>query len=210
MTGYGSVSGGTARVRRQVAAFVVFALVAFLATAVMSVPARAASPARIMIVGDSISQGSAGDYTWRYRLWKHLQPKVPGLDFVGVRNDLFDNVANVQGSQAYADSNFDRDHNALWGNTLDASGDTIQTRTAATTPDVMLVLLGINDLTFLTSPAGTEARIRWRFRSASRSSCSGTVAPPGARKTNGETLTFGATGILTVISSPSATTSRCR
>ncbi|MEU4421712.1 GDSL-type esterase/lipase family protein [Actinoplanes sp. NPDC024001] len=123
-------------------------------------PAAAAPAAKVMIVGDSISHGSSGDWTWRYRLWKHLQPRVTGLDFVGPRNDLFDNVAGTSGSQAYADGSFDRDHNALWGNTLSAAGDTIQGRTAAGTPDVMLVLLGINDLTFLTSPEGTEASLR--------------------------------------------------
>src|SRR5262245_48795337 len=28
---------------------------------------------RIMIVGDSITKGSSGDYTWQYRLYKHLR-----------------------------------------------------------------------------------------------------------------------------------------
>lgn len=146
-------------IRRLLALLV---LVAVAGVAPLSVPgaAVAAAAASVMIVGDSITQGSAGDWTWRHRLFRHLQPHVAGLDFVGPRSDLFDNVAGVHGSQAYADPGFDRDHNAVWGNTLAASGDTIADRTAAAAPDVMLVLLGINDLTFLTSPEGTEASLR--------------------------------------------------
>jgi hypothetical protein len=136
------------------------AVVAAVAVVGLPVPARAATPVKLMIVGDSISQGSAGDFTWRYRLWKHLSPRVPGVDFVGPRTDLFDNVANVQGSQAYADPSFDRDHDAIWGRTLSAAADTIQNEATAYTPDVMLVLLGINDLVFLTSPADTETNLR--------------------------------------------------
>ncbi|MGN6795502.1 MAG: hypothetical protein ACTHJW_24180, partial [Streptosporangiaceae bacterium] len=30
-------------------------------------------PARIMIVGDSITEGSSGDYTWQFRLYEHLR-----------------------------------------------------------------------------------------------------------------------------------------
>jgi lysophospholipase L1-like esterase len=136
--------------------------------------AVAAPSVRVMIVGDSISQGSAGDFTWRYRLWKHLAPRVSGLDFVGPRTDLFDNVANLQGSQAYVDPAFDQDHNAIWGRTLAAAADTIEDQTAAYTPDVMLVLLGINDLVFLTSPADTETVLR-RFIANAR------VGQPGVK-----------------------------
>jgi lysophospholipase L1-like esterase len=146
-------------IRRRALLTVVLLVLATVLSPVHVPAAAAAGNSKIMIVGDSISQGSAGDYTWRYRLWQHLQPRVSGLDFVGVRNDLFDNVTNTQGSTAYADANFDRDHNALWGNTLAAAMTTIQAR-AATTPDVMLVLLGINDLTFVSNPADTETSLR--------------------------------------------------
>ena len=30
------------------------------------------APVRIMVVGDSITEGSSGDWTWRYRLAKYL------------------------------------------------------------------------------------------------------------------------------------------
>src|SRR5689334_18678425 len=44
----------------------------------------AAVPAKMMIVGDSISEGLEDDFTWRYRLQQHLsQSGCPAVDFVG-------------------------------------------------------------------------------------------------------------------------------
>jgi hypothetical protein len=37
----------------------------------------------IMIVGDSISQGGEGDWTWRYRLWEWFRIQDIVVDFVG-------------------------------------------------------------------------------------------------------------------------------
>ena len=36
-----------------------------------------------MVVGDSISHGFEGDYTWRYRLWQWFQSNNVAVDFVG-------------------------------------------------------------------------------------------------------------------------------
>jgi hypothetical protein len=122
--------------------------------------AAAASPA-IMVVGDSISQGSAGDFTWRYRLYKHLVSAGVAPSLVGPRNDLYDNVTNQQGNHDYADPNFPQNHDAIWGHMLADEMTTIQAEVAAATPDYVLVLLGINDLGFgRTDPAGTEANLR--------------------------------------------------
>ena len=76
---------------------------------------RLDDPVRILIVGDSITQGSAGDWTWRYRLWQHLTEHGVSVDFVGPRDDLWDNVTSQFGSQAYVDPAFDQDHAARWG-----------------------------------------------------------------------------------------------
>jgi hypothetical protein len=37
----------------------------------------------VMVVGDSISQGGEGDWTWRYRLWEWLKSQEVMVDFVG-------------------------------------------------------------------------------------------------------------------------------
>lgn len=42
------------------------------------------APLKIMIIGDSISHGREGDYTWRYRLWCWLQTHTAqAIHFVG-------------------------------------------------------------------------------------------------------------------------------
>ena len=38
---------------------------------------------RIMIVGDSITKGSSGDYTWQYLLYKHLRADGVSPQMVG-------------------------------------------------------------------------------------------------------------------------------
>jgi hypothetical protein len=37
----------------------------------------------IMVVGDSLTQGFEGDYTWRYRLWEWFSSQRLAVDFVG-------------------------------------------------------------------------------------------------------------------------------
>lgn len=116
-------------------------------------PAVAAAPLRLMVVGDSISQGSSGDVTWRYQLHQHLARSGVSFDFVGDRTDLYNNITNQQGDQSYPYA-FDRDHHALWGRALAQEKDTIRAAVAGSRPDVVLVLLGINDVIWLSaSPA---------------------------------------------------------
>ena len=137
------------------------ALLLLLLLAGLGAPASASAVTKVMVVGDSISQGSAGDFTWRYRLWKNLQSTAPGaVDLVGDRTALFDNVTNVQGSTAYADPAFDTAHHALWGRALKDEKATIGAATTSAAPDVILVLLGTNDLTYLSSPTQAAADMR--------------------------------------------------
>lgn len=42
-----------------------------------------ATPLRILIVGDSMTQGAEGDYTWRYRIWSWLRQQNVSATFVG-------------------------------------------------------------------------------------------------------------------------------
>jgi hypothetical protein len=57
---------------RRSSVLVLSVVVVLAGVLLTAVPARAAAATRVLIVGDSITQGSAGDFTWRYRLWKHL------------------------------------------------------------------------------------------------------------------------------------------
>ncbi len=42
-----------------------------------------ADSVKVMVVGDSLSQGAEGDYTWRYRLWQWFAANDVTVDFVG-------------------------------------------------------------------------------------------------------------------------------
>ena len=144
-------------------ALLVAALVAPLLVALTGVPAappaQAAVPVRILVVGDSITQGSSGDWTWRYRLARHLAAAGVAFDLVGPRTDLYDNVAGEFGSQAYLDPAFDRDHAARWGMLLGDMDVSISELVTTYQPDVVLTLLGDNDLSAGATPAEVGAML---------------------------------------------------
>ena len=104
------------------------------------------TPTRIMLVGDSITQGSAGDWTWRYRLWQHLRDSGAQVDLVGPWDDLYDYNAGVFGSHAYADPHFDQDHAARWGTAFTDEQPPIGTLVRRYHPDVVVEGFGVNDL----------------------------------------------------------------
>lgn len=110
---------------------------------------------RILIVGDSVTQGSSGDWTWRYRLWRHLQESGVVVDFVGPRTDLWDLRANGPGATSYADPDFDRDHAARWGMWSGFPDTPIATLVAAHQPDVVITMVGVNDILYGRSPLAT-------------------------------------------------------
>jgi lysophospholipase L1-like esterase len=109
-------------------------------------PAVDEAPVRILLVGDSVTQGSAGDWTWRYRLAQHLESLGTEFEFVGPRASLFDNTIGQQtGSTDYVDPDFDQDHAALWGMTA-AFAEPIGHWVELYEPDVVVEMLGVNDL----------------------------------------------------------------
>jgi lysophospholipase L1-like esterase len=136
-------------------------LISVLAGGVAPVsPAHAAAAAKIMIVGDSISQGSTGDWTWRYRLAQHLTAAGTAYDLVGPRTDLFDRATNAHGSQQYVDGAFDRQHAAKWGEMIGFAKERIAADVTSSGAQLLLVHLGINDLAWGGTAAAAEASLR--------------------------------------------------
>jgi GDSL-like Lipase/Acylhydrolase family len=124
-------------------------------------PAHTVEATRYLVVGDSISQGSSGDYTWRYRFRQWLTDSGTSAELVGTRTDLFNPVKQTTGSQYYADTSFaDRDHSALWGDSYYMQRAKIADEVAASAPDVLVVQLGTNDLVFFTTPQDTIESLR--------------------------------------------------
>lgn len=123
-----------------------------------SAPARAsapdaAPPVRVAVVGDSLAQGSSGDWTWRYFLHRHLLAGGADVDLVGSRSDLHDvegdghdGTTTPRGDEAYADPEFDRDHESRWSRALSISPEVVPELMATHAPDVLVLALGFNDL----------------------------------------------------------------
>lgn len=110
--------------------------------------AHAADPLRVLIVGDSVTQGSTGDWTWRYRLWKQFQASGVPVDFVGPHDGIVDLFAGGVDSHDYLDPAFDQDHAARWGMKLSSMERTIGDLVTTYQPDVVVDMLGVNDLLY--------------------------------------------------------------
>ena len=132
-------------------------------------PASSSPVTKVMLVGDSVTQGSSGDWTWRYRLWQHLASTSTPVDLVGPRNDLFDNVALRHGSQDYADPAFDADHAACWGSSFGLPTFRVGDLVATYQPDVIVEMLGVNDLMWFNMAPGGVAAQAADFVQAARS-----------------------------------------
>ncbi|MBB6472678.1 GDSL-type esterase/lipase family protein [Sphaerisporangium rubeum] len=126
---------------------------------------------RVMIVGDSISQGAEGDRTWRHRLAEHLGERDVVVRFVGPwtgtwilpdpRGGELAEFACVQtriGRYPRGGGFGDGLHYARWGRTLHEAKDGIAGAVAACRPGHLMVALGFNDLAWgVSGPSGLLA-----------------------------------------------------
>ncbi|WP_037856903.1 GDSL-type esterase/lipase family protein [Streptomyces sp. NRRL S-340] len=116
---------------------------------------------RFMPVGDSMTIGSAGEHTWRYRLWQHLRATYGGpFALVGPREALYDKAADAPVSHEYADPDFPRSHLAGWGEGWTHMAPLIGEAVREHRADVLLVSLGLIDLGFYTDAEQTAANVR--------------------------------------------------
>ncbi|MEU7471883.1 SGNH/GDSL hydrolase family protein [Streptomyces sp. NPDC044984] len=116
---------------------------------------------RFMPVGDSMTIGSAGEHTWRYRLWQHLCTAYGGpFTLVGPREALHDPSTDAPTSYAYADPDFPRAHLADWGEGWQHMAPLIGETVRSCHADVLLVSLGLIDLGFYTNAEQTAENVR--------------------------------------------------
>ncbi|KAK4141009.1 carbohydrate esterase [Dichotomopilus funicola] len=124
-----------------------------------------------MVIGDSISHGREGDWTWRYRIWQWLvrDEGLPNVRFVGPYKGTVppdeahpprpprcpDDPAELPaplrtdgGYAAGAEADFldNSDHFAASGQQVCQAKDLVKAQVAVYQPDVCLVQLGFNDL----------------------------------------------------------------
>lgn len=144
-----------------------------LLLAVLPIPVvAAATPAsaageRVLVVGDSISQGLEGDYTWRYRLAQHFAATGAAVDFVGPWRGTTRLPRPGDGPPPFHDGayrpgiSFDSDNLAQWGWQMKQAAGRIEAETVAAAPDYVLVELGFNDLGwFVSNPDGLWADLQ--------------------------------------------------
>jgi hypothetical protein len=125
---------------------------------------------RFMPVGDSMTIGSAGEHTWRYRLWQHLRDTYGGpFALVGPRETLYDKATGAPTSYEYADPDFPRAHLAGWGEGWTHMAPLIGDAVRRYRADVLLVSLGLIDLGFYTNAEQTAQNVR-AFVTAARAS----------------------------------------
>ncbi|MFL6061389.1 MAG: fibronectin type III domain-containing protein [Marmoricola sp.] len=119
---------------------------------------------KVLVVGDSLSAGSAGDFTWRYRFWQYERAQGVNIDFVGSITGLMGTWDTpVANNDDYADPCFNqREDFAVGGmamsQTLTPSpysqctdgqpytGTQVAWETYCYQPDVVLDFMGFNDL----------------------------------------------------------------
>ncbi|MDX3117220.1 MULTISPECIES: SGNH/GDSL hydrolase family protein [Streptomyces] len=116
---------------------------------------------RFMPVGDSMTIGSTGEHTWRYRLWQHLCAEYGGpFTLVGPRETLYDKATESPSSYAYAEPDFPRGHLAGWGEGWAHMTPLIGEAVRRSRADVLLVSLGLIDLGFYTNAEQTAQNAR--------------------------------------------------
>lgn len=120
-------------------------------------------PTRVMLVGDSITAGYTGDWTWRYRLGMHLTAGSADVDFVGPHHGV---SPYYGGPDEYVVPAFDRDHGAVEGRrwaSLFGESEVGPQAVVAFDPDVVVVMLGVNDLVFGGADADGIADMATRY-----------------------------------------------
>jgi hypothetical protein len=133
---------------------------------------------KVMIVGNSISHGYQGDYTWRYRIWQWSRDNSLPIQFVGPYtgtnppdDPLPPQPPPLLGEHpsptppktwgTYAkdvDEAFlsECNHFSVWGRQVAQDMSLIRDQVSEYQPDILLVELGFNDMGwFVSGPDGT-------------------------------------------------------
>jgi acyl-CoA thioesterase I len=116
-----------------------------------STPSSAPKTAKIMPLGDSITESFAGLPTYRFHLWQLAQAHGYRIDFVGSRR-------GVTGGLPLHDG-FDMDHEGHSGWRADEILGQISAWARMASPDVVLIHLGHNDLCQGQDVASTVAEV---------------------------------------------------
>ncbi|WP_415952280.1 GDSL-type esterase/lipase family protein [Streptomyces sp. KLOTTS4A1] len=116
---------------------------------------------RLLFVGDSMTIGSAGEHTWRHRMWQHLRTTYDApFQVVGPRTALHDKALDAPVSYEYADPDFPQQHLAGWGEGWLHMAPVIEDTVRASRAGLLLISLGLIDLGFYTDAEQTARNMR--------------------------------------------------
>ncbi len=101
-------------------------------------PTQSSTIARIMPLGDSITESAAGMPTYRYFLWHLARDEGYRIDFVGSMRGAYGGPP--------ANTDFDMDHEGRWGWRADEVLARLPEWAASASPDIVLIHIGHNDL----------------------------------------------------------------
>ncbi|KAM5479137.1 hypothetical protein McanCB56680_005851 [Microsporum canis] len=130
---------------------------------------------KVMIAGDSMTQGVEGDWTWRYRMWQWFKENGISVQFVGPHTGTVPPQKPIQpqppllygttpapvpysASGGYAkgvDPAFlsNCNHFAIWGRAAAVSKGLVKAAVEQNPADLMLIMLGFNDMGWFYSDA---------------------------------------------------------
>ncbi len=106
-------------------------------------------PTKVMCIGDSNTHGVQGHTSYRYPLWFQLYQQRAVLDFVGTRFTVHnENGVTIPDLNQYSRyyTYFDRDHQAYNGIRSDQIVPLLGQAVSLTRPDIVLLMIGTNDI----------------------------------------------------------------
>jgi len=118
---------------------------------ITSLAIQAVAQVRIMPLGDSLTSSLDAQVSYRYYLWQKLQAKGYQVDFVGTLWGV--------GSGVSASADFDQNHEGHLGASTAGIAYGIGDWASATQPDIVLLLIGANDLEQGFSPSETVTNV---------------------------------------------------
>ncbi|KAJ6779301.1 hypothetical protein PWT90_10378 [Aphanocladium album] len=136
-------------------------------------PVKLGPNPKVLIVGDSITHGQEGDFTWRYRISEWFRNYAPDTkpEFVGpytgtqerdkakepqppmLSSDLPPNTNPRTSGGYHPGISFQSNHFAVWGRQIAQDTPLIEDVVRKYKPDIILVLLGFNDMGWFVSDA---------------------------------------------------------
>ena len=113
---------------------------------------------RIMPLGDSITEGERGHDSYRRVLWQRLNGAGCMVDLVGSKSGV-SKGSRDSGSESPPHADYDQDHEAYWGYSVNELLPRVSGLVGQSNPDVVLIHVGTNDVLDGQSASGVASEL---------------------------------------------------